>query len=109
MSHNYRENIENNRDPRRRDRSRSDVRRTDHDEPTFTSDNQQQSSSSANSNADLFKTLGLNAQLIQTLTNTNPPKIEQPIHAQEFASFLSQSYGLSHPPVINRGNLLKRE
>jgi len=101
MSHYYRENIESNRDPRCRDRSRSDIRRTTHDETTFTSDNQQQtSSSSANSNADFFKTLGLNTQLIQALINVNP----QPIHAQEFASFLSQNYELNHPPIINRGN-----
>jgi len=75
---------------------------------------------STNGVLDFFKTLGLNSQLIQALINANPPKIEQiqqqpqqqqlVNNAQEFASFLSQSYGLDStvtPPSnqpVNRGN-----
>jgi len=114
------------RDPRQRDRSRSEIRRPDSTD-TFSSSlitNQpvkQESSSSTNGALEFLKTLGLNSQLIQALINANPPKIEQiqqqqppqqqlVNNAQEFASFLSKSYGLDStviPPSnqpVNRGN-----
>ena len=113
-----------NRDPRRRDRSRSEIRRPNNPYifPTSFTSNQpvnQVQSPSTNGVLDFFKTLGLNSQLIQALINANPPKIEpiQPPpqqqivnNAQEFASFLSQSYGLDSvaiptpTPSINRGS-----
>lgn len=107
-----REEIDRNRDPRRRDRSRSDIRRST---PNIT----ETSSPPTNHVVDFFQTLGLNSQLIQALINANPPRIEQisppPLptvnNAQEFASFLSQNYGLYSPmitpspnPSVNRGN-----
>lgn len=125
MSH-YRNNeSDRNRDPRQRDRSRSEIRRTDHTDtlPSLSNTNQssvkQEQLPSTNSVSDFLKTLGLNAQLIQALINANPPKPEQiqvsqpqqPIvnNAQEFASFLSKSYGLDSSvnlpsnQSINRG------
>ncbi|UJR23234.1 hypothetical protein I4U23_026253 [Adineta vaga] len=105
--------INRNRDPRQRDRSRSELRRTDDNTPTVSSPiptNQNQSITN-NNVVDFFKTLGLNSQLIQALINANPPKIEQiPLqqpsvnNAQEFASFLSSSYGLDSMinPSTNR-------
>lgn len=121
------EEIDRNRDPRRRDRSRSEIRRPTSNvtETLQTSSNATQlalqtvSSTPANHVIDFFKTLGLNAQLIQALINANPPTIEEiptPIlpavnNAQEFASFLSQNYGLNSAPItsspnpsVNRGN-----
>ena len=74
---------EPNRDPRQRDRSRSDIRRSDN---STVSNNQSISSEQTpptNSVIDFFKTLGLNAQLIQALINANPPKIEQIQHYQQ--------------------------
>ena len=122
------EEIDRNRDPRRRDRSRSEIRRPAPNaaETLGTSLTATQaapqtvSSMPANHVVDFFKTLGLNSQLIQALINANPPKIEEiqtppppPAvnNAQEFASFLSQNYGLHSPritsspnPPVNRGN-----
>jgi hypothetical protein len=112
------------RDPRQRDRSRSEIRRpntTDTFPSSSLTTNQplgQEQLPSTNSVLDFFKTLGLNSQLIQALINANPPKLEQiqqqpqqlVNNAQEFASFLSQSYGLNStiiPPSnqpVNRGN-----
>ncbi|CAF1060654.1 unnamed protein product [Adineta steineri] len=101
--------LNRNRDPRCRDRSRSEIRRTDSTD-TFASSStinqtlRPEQSTSKTSVVDFLKTLGINSQLIQALINANPPKIEQiqqqqpqqPLinNAQEFASFLSQSYGL---------------
>jgi hypothetical protein len=111
------------RDPRQRDRSRSEIRRPDSTD-TFSSSltpNQpltQEQTTPTNGVIDFFKTLGINSQLIQALINANPPKIEQipqqqiVNNAQEFASFLSKSYGLD-PTIIptpnqsvNRGNTI---
>lgn len=109
-----------NRDPRRRDRSRSEIRRPNTTEtlPTVSTPvqivNQSEQSTSTNNVLDFFKTLGLNSQLIQALINANPPKIEEippplPVvnNAQEFASFLSENYGLDSritSPSVHRGN-----
>lgn len=108
--------LNGNRDPRRRDRSRSEIRRSTN-EDTLSSTGNQGPSTSTNLTVDFLKTLGLNAQLIEALINANPPKNEQTeaptvqqqqtVHnAQEFASFLSQSYGLysSETPSTNRGS-----
>jgi hypothetical protein len=112
------------RDPRQRDRSRSEIRRPNSTDtfPSSLTTNEsvgQEQLASTNGVLDFFKTLGLNSQLIQALINANPPKIEQiqqqpqqqlVNNAQEFASFLSQSYGLDStviPPSnqpVNRGN-----
>jgi hypothetical protein len=113
------------RDPRHRDRSRSEIRRPNSTDtvPTPVTTNQpvrQEQSTSTNGVLDFFKTLGLNSQLIQALINANPPKIEQiqqppqpqasVNNAQEFASFLSKSYGLDSTVIltpnqpVNRGN-----
>jgi len=118
------EESDRSRDPRRRDRSRSEIRRPNSTDtcPSSLITNQpvrQEPSPSTNGVLDFFKTLGLNSQLIQALINANPPKIEQiqqqpqqqlVNNAQEFASFLSKSYGLDSttiPPTnqpVNRGN-----
>jgi hypothetical protein len=119
------EESDRSRDPRRRDRSRSEIRRPNSTDtvPTPVTTNQpvrQEQSTSGNGVLDFFKTLGLNSQLIQALINANPPKIEQiqqpsqpqasVNNAQEFASFLSKSYGLDSTviptpnPPVNRGN-----
>jgi hypothetical protein len=106
------------RDPRQRDRSRSEIRRPNSTDtiPTSLTVNQSvrsEQSTATNGVLDFFKTLGLNSQLIQALIKANPPKSEsiqppQPSvnNAQEFASFLSQSYGLESTinPPVNRGN-----
>jgi len=106
------------RDPRQRDRSRSEIRRPNSTDtfPTSLTANQSvrsEQSPATNGVLDFFKTLGLNSQLIQALINANPPTSEpiqpppQPAHnAQEFASFLSKSYGLESTinPPVNRGN-----
>ncbi|CAF1175418.1 unnamed protein product [Adineta ricciae] len=72
--------INRSRDPRQRDRSRSELRRTDSTDRTCTTQDQ---------------------SISNTLINANPPHIEQvqsqppTVHnAQQFASFLSRSYGL---------------
>lgn len=105
------------RDPRQRDRSRSELRRPESaDRPVSTPSTSHTPSVSNNSVADFFRTLGLSSQLIQALINANPPRVEQapaplpsspPVvhNAHDFASFLSQSYGLhttTHSSV-NRG------
>jgi hypothetical protein len=108
---------EQSRDPRQRDRSRSDIRRPDTPDTLPTSQPVRQEQTLPTNNViDFFQTLGLNAQLIQALINANPPKIEQvqqqPLvnNAQEFASFLSKSYGLEQTITptpnqsVNRGN-----
>jgi hypothetical protein len=105
------------RDPRQRDRSRSEIRRpntTDTFPSSSLTTNQplgQEQLPSTNSVLDFFKTLGLNSQLIQALINANQQQPQQLVNnAQEFASFLSQSYGLNSiviPPSnqpVNRGN-----
>ncbi len=111
--------LNRNRDPRQRDRSRSEIRRPNSTDTIPTSSTATQpvrseQSTATNGALDFFRTLGLNAQLIQALINANPPKPE-PIqapspplvnNAQEFASFLSHSYGLESTvnPPVNRGN-----
>jgi hypothetical protein len=115
---------ERSRDPRHRDRSRSEIRRSntlDVLPPPVTTNEplRQEESTPRNGVLDFLKTLGLNSQLIQALLNANPPKLEQipqqppeqsVNNAQEFASFLSKSYRLDPPTVpttnqpINRGN-----
>ena len=103
------------RDPRQRDRSRSEIRRPNSTDTSLTTNQLVRSEQSPASNGviDFFKTLGLNSQLIQALINANPPRTEpiqppQPSvnNAQEFASFLSHSYGLESTinPSVNRGN-----
>jgi hypothetical protein len=108
---------EQSRDPRQRDRSRSDIRRSNTTD-TFPSNQpvRQEQTAPTNPVLEFFKTLGLNSQLIEALINANPPKIEQvqqqPLvnNAQEFASFLSKSYGLDPTGLptpnqsVNRGN-----
>lgn len=112
-------NQSRDRDPRRRDRSRSEIRRPDPTD-TFLSSSiinqplRQEQSTSTNSVLDFIRTLGLNSPLIQALINANPQSVEQyqqqllPLpqqqhpsvnNAQDFASFLSKSYGL-HPTLI---------
>jgi len=120
-SHSLTNNESNqSRDPRHRDRSRSEIRRSDNTDPlpsslTTNQPIRQEQSPPTNGILDFFKTLGLNSQLIQALINANPPKIEQVQqqtvnNAQDFASFLSNSYGLdstiSSTPnqSVNRGN-----
>ncbi|CAF1466181.1 unnamed protein product [Adineta ricciae] len=95
--------INRSRDPRQRDRSRSELRRIDSTDCTCTTQDQPIPNSTA---VDFFKALGINSQLIQALINANPPRIEQvqsqlPTvnNAQEFASFLSRSYGLDSPLI----------
>jgi hypothetical protein len=107
--------VNRNRDPRHRDRSRSELRRPDSTDRTLPALPTKQDEPIPNNNVvDFFKTLGLNSQLIQALINANPPKVQQvssPVlqptvnNAQEFASFLSQSYGLhsTAPSSVNRG------
>lgn len=113
------EETSRNRDTRCRDRSRSEIRRPNSTLPTTSSASQFDEQFTVTSNVlDFFKTLGLNAQLIQALINANPPKIEQtpvplPVvnNAQEFASFLRQNYGLdsrpSTPSPVNRSNRIQ--
>ena len=111
-----------NRDPRQRDRSRSEIRRPNSTDtpsaPIIANQPARSEQNAATTSAfEFFKTLGLNSQLIQALINANPPRSEpsqpapslpQPLvnNAHEFASFLSQSYGLESPinPPVNRGN-----
>ncbi|CAF2631259.1 unnamed protein product [Rotaria sp. Silwood2] len=108
--------LNHNRDPRNRDRSRSEIRRPDSTTDTISSPitvNQplrQEQSTPTNGVLEFFKTLGLNSQLIQALINANPQNIEQVQqqqqpqqqlvnNAQDFATFLSKSYGLD-PTII---------
>lgn len=105
--------LDRSRDPRQRDRSRSEIRRPDNTDTLPSSQPvKQEQLPSTNGVLDFFKTLGINSQLIQALINANPPKLEQIQpqqqsinNAQEFASFLSKSYGLdsSINQSVNRG------
>ena len=117
--------LNRSRDPRQRDRSRSEIRRPNSTDTISTSSSSSsnatqpvrfEQSTATNGALDFFRTLGLNSQLIQALINANPPKPEQiqappppqqpsVNNAQEFASFLSQSYGLESTinPPVNRG------
>ncbi|CAF2042326.1 unnamed protein product [Rotaria magnacalcarata] len=101
--------LNTSRDPRNRDRSRSDIRRPNSTD-TFAASVpiiqplKQEQPTPTNGVLEFFKTLGLNSQLIQALINANPqnsqPAQQQPQQqsahtAQDFASFLSHSYGLN--------------
>ncbi|CAF3736249.1 unnamed protein product [Rotaria socialis] len=102
--------LNTSRDPRNRDRSRSDIRRPNSTD-TFAASVpiiqplKQEQPTPTNGVLEFFKTLGLNSQLIQALINANPQN-SQPVQqqqpqqssvntAQDFASFLSHSYGLN--------------
>ncbi|CAF3427809.1 unnamed protein product [Rotaria sp. Silwood1] len=111
--------LNQSRDPRNRDRSRSEIRRPDSTDTTpspitINQSLKQEQSTPTNGVVEFFKTLGLNSQLIQALINANPQNIEQVQqqqqqqqqlvnNAQDFAAFLSKSYGLD-PTVISTPN-----
>lgn len=117
--------LNSNRDPRTRDRSRSEIRRSDTSETTLpsvpiTQAFNHEQSGSTNGSMEFFKALGLSPQLIQALINTNPqnsqPMQQQPpsstvIHSvPDFARFLSNNYGLNQTftptpdQPVNRGS-----
>ncbi|CAF1221929.1 unnamed protein product [Rotaria sordida] len=109
--------LNQNRDPRNRDRSRSEIRRPNNIDTisssvTINQPLRQEQSTPTNGVLEFFKTLGLNSQLIQALINANPQNIEQVQsqpqqqlvnNAQDFATFLSKSYGLD-PTIIPTPN-----
>ncbi|CAF1224702.1 unnamed protein product [Rotaria sordida] len=109
--------LNQNRDPRNRDRSRSEIRRPNNIDTisssvTIDQPLRQEQSTPTNGVLEFFKTLGLNSQLIQALINANPQNIEQVQsqpqqqlvnNAQDFATFLSKSYGLD-PTIIPTPN-----